>query len=73
MESKLLIGGKTIIDHTNEQQKMLAIKRQEIAVQVYKSLFFNHLLTESHIQSQFCLLLAGKTGERDTAADGAAR
>lgn len=39
MESKLLIGGKTIIDHTNEQQKMLAIKRQEIAEQVYKSLF----------------------------------
>ncbi|XP_003962317.2 kinesin-like protein KIF3C [Takifugu rubripes] len=34
MESKLLIGGKTIIDHTNEQQKMLALKRQEIAEQV---------------------------------------
>lgn len=34
MESKLLIGGKTIIDHTNEQQKTLAIKRQEIAEQV---------------------------------------
>ncbi|KAM4041045.1 kinesin-like protein KIF3C isoform 1-T1 [Anomaloglossus baeobatrachus] len=33
MESKLLIGGKTIIDHTNEQQKMLEIKRQEIAEQ----------------------------------------
>lgn len=39
MESKLLIGGKTIIDHTNEQQKMLEIKRQEIAEQVYKSVF----------------------------------
>lgn len=39
MESKLLIGGKTIIDHTNEQQKMLALKRQEIAEQVYKSIF----------------------------------
>ncbi|XP_072263384.1 kinesin-like protein KIF3C isoform X2 [Pyxicephalus adspersus] len=33
MESKLLIGGKNIIDHTNEQQKMLEIKRQEIAEQ----------------------------------------
>ncbi|XP_072000089.1 kinesin-like protein KIF3C isoform X2 [Engystomops pustulosus] len=33
MESKLLIGGKTIMDHTNEQQKMLEIKRQEIAEQ----------------------------------------
>lgn len=52
---------------------MLAIKRQEIAEQVYKSIFLNHLLTESHIQSQFCLLLAGETGERDTAADGAPR
>ena len=34
MESKLLVGGKNIIDHTNEQQKMLALKRQEIAEQV---------------------------------------
>lgn len=34
MESKLLVGGKNIIDHTNEQQKMLEIKRHEIAEQV---------------------------------------
>ncbi|GAA6108738.1 kinesin family member 3Cb isoform X1 [Tachysurus ichikawai] len=33
LESKLLIGGKNIIDHTNEQQRMLEIKRQEIAEQ----------------------------------------
>uniref|UniRef100_A0A8D2ZPU7 Kinesin-like protein n=1 Tax=Scophthalmus maximus TaxID=52904 RepID=A0A8D2ZPU7_SCOMX len=33
MESKLLVGGKNIIDHTNEQQKMLEMKRQEIAEQ----------------------------------------
>ncbi|XP_072134993.1 kinesin-like protein KIF3C isoform X2 [Mobula birostris] len=33
MESKLLVGGKNIIDHTNEQQKMLEQKRQEIAEQ----------------------------------------
>ncbi|XP_023682376.1 kinesin-like protein KIF3C [Paramormyrops kingsleyae] len=33
MESKLLVGGKTIMDHTNEQQKMLELKRQEIAEQ----------------------------------------
>uniref|UniRef100_A0A8B9E0C7 Kinesin-like protein n=1 Tax=Anser cygnoides TaxID=8845 RepID=A0A8B9E0C7_ANSCY len=33
MESKLLIGGRTIMDHTNEQQKMLELKRQEIAEQ----------------------------------------
>ena len=42
MESKLLVGGKTIIDHTNEQQKMLELKRQEIAEQVcIKTLFLN--------------------------------
>ncbi|XP_071353635.1 kinesin family member 3Cb [Trachinotus anak] len=34
MESKLLVGGKNIIDHTNEQQKMLELKRQEIAEQI---------------------------------------
>ncbi|XP_044025539.1 kinesin-like protein KIF3C isoform X2 [Siniperca chuatsi] len=33
MESKLLVGGKNIMDHTNEQQKMLEMKRQEIAEQ----------------------------------------
>ncbi|KAK7940425.1 hypothetical protein WMY93_003751 [Mugilogobius chulae] len=34
MESKLLIGGKTIIDHTNEQQRMLEQRRQQIAEQI---------------------------------------
>ena len=34
MESKLLVGGKNIMDHTNEQQKMLEIRRQEISEQV---------------------------------------
>ncbi|KAM9432133.1 kinesin-like protein KIF3B [Salvelinus alpinus] len=34
MESKILAGGKNIIDHTNEQQKMLQLKRQEIAEQI---------------------------------------
>ncbi|KAI4904498.1 hypothetical protein NFI96_025300 [Prochilodus magdalenae] len=33
MESKLLVGGKNIMDHTNEQQKVLEQKRQEIAEQ----------------------------------------
>ncbi|TNM94751.1 hypothetical protein fugu_017523 [Takifugu bimaculatus] len=36
MESKLLVGGKNIIDHTNEQQKMLETKRQEISEQTRK-------------------------------------
>ncbi|XP_011490282.1 kinesin-like protein KIF3C [Oryzias latipes] len=36
MESKLLVGGKNIMDHTNEQQKMLEVKRQEIAEQTRK-------------------------------------
>ncbi|CAB1335522.1 unnamed protein product [Coregonus sp. 'balchen'] len=34
MESKILAGGKNIIDHTNEQQKMLELKKQEIAEQI---------------------------------------
>lgn len=34
MESKLLVGGKNIVDHTNEQQRILELKRQEIAEQV---------------------------------------
>ncbi|XP_069740064.1 kinesin-like protein KIF3B isoform X3 [Narcine bancroftii] len=33
MESKLLVGGKNIVDHTNEQQKVLEQRRQEIADQ----------------------------------------
>lgn len=39
MESKLLVGGKNIVDHTNEQQKILEQKRQEIAEQVTFSFF----------------------------------
>ncbi|XP_078069140.1 kinesin-like protein KIF3B isoform X1 [Mustelus asterias] len=46
MESKLLIGGKNIMDHTNEQQKMLEQKRQEIAEQKRK---------EREIQQQMLL------------------
>ncbi|KTG46185.1 hypothetical protein cypCar_00029477 [Cyprinus carpio] len=38
MESKLLVGGKNIIDHTNEQQRTLELKRQEIAEQFYSKL-----------------------------------
>lgn len=34
MESKLLVGGKNIVDHTNEQQRILEQKRKEIAEQV---------------------------------------
>lgn len=37
MESKLLVGGKNIVDHTNEQQRMLELRRQEIAEQVGQS------------------------------------
>lgn len=40
MESKLLVGGKNIVDHTNEQQKILEQKRQEIAEQVTFPLLF---------------------------------
>ena len=33
MESKLLCGGKNIVDHTNEQQRALEQRRKEIADQ----------------------------------------
>ncbi|GFN98764.1 kinesin-like protein [Plakobranchus ocellatus] len=33
MESKLLVGGKNIVDHTNEQQRALELRRREIAEQ----------------------------------------
>ena len=33
MESKLLVGGGNIVDHTNEQQRALEKRRQEIAEQ----------------------------------------
>lgn len=29
-----MVGGKNIVDHTNEQQRMLELRRQEIAEQV---------------------------------------
>lgn len=47
MESKLLVGGKNIVDHTNEQQRMLEQKRQEIAEQVKKHLKMNPSLNYS--------------------------
>lgn len=43
MESKLLVGGKNIVDHTNEQQKILEQKRQEIAEQVSFCFFWGRL------------------------------
>ncbi|KAL8614241.1 Kinesin-II 95 kDa subunit [Nucella lapillus] len=36
MESKLLMGGKNIVDHTNEQQRALEQRRQEILEQARK-------------------------------------
>ena len=33
MESKLLMGGGNIVDHTNEQQRALEQRRKEIAEQ----------------------------------------
>jgi kinesin family protein 3/17 len=45
MESKLLCGGKNIVDHTNEQQRALEQRNQEIAerkVSLTLSLMFVH-------------------------------
>ncbi len=36
MEGKLLCGGKDIVDHTNEQQRAIEMKRREIAEQKKK-------------------------------------
>jgi len=41
MESKLLRGGKNIVDHTNEQQRALEQRRQEIAEQKVSQLLLH--------------------------------
>ncbi|XP_030642735.1 kinesin family member 3Cb [Chanos chanos] len=46
MESKLLVGGKNIIDHTNEQQKTLELRKQEIAEQMRKEREMQQLMLE---------------------------
>ena len=33
MESKLLVGGRTIVDHTNEQERELEERRRELTEQ----------------------------------------
>lgn len=59
----MLVGGKNIMDHTNEQQKMLEVKRQEIAEQVnlyvtvYVYRFVRHRIQISHITVNCILLL----------------
>ncbi|MCP3662904.1 MAG: hypothetical protein GY696_10470 [Gammaproteobacteria bacterium] len=40
MESKLLSGGENILDHTNEQQRSLELKRQELAEQRVSGVHF---------------------------------
>ena len=50
MESKLLVGGKNIVDHTNEQQRALELRRREIAEQQVKFKLFHYLpLTLQHL------------------------
>ncbi|KAK5615401.1 Kinesin-like protein kif3b [Crenichthys baileyi] len=50
MESKLLVGGKNIVDHTNEQQRMLELRRQEIAEQTYCSIWKSRFMPSSDHQ-----------------------
>jgi len=33
MQSKLLVGGKTIVDHTNEQEREIEMRKRELAEQ----------------------------------------
>ena len=46
MESKLLCGGKNIVDHTNEQQRALEQRRQEIAEQ---QVCYNSCLSQCYV------------------------
>lgn len=46
MESKLLMGGKNIVDHTNEQQRALEQRRREIAEQKRKEIDMQQKLEE---------------------------
>ena len=43
MESKLLCGGKDIVDHTNEQQRVLDQKRREIIEEQVSHNSFNQM------------------------------
>ncbi|XP_071954651.1 kinesin-II 95 kDa subunit-like [Antedon mediterranea] len=48
MESKLLVGGKSIIDHTNEQEKELEKKHLQLAEQQRKEREMEQALEEKH-------------------------
>lgn len=37
MESKLLVGGKSIVDKTSEQERALELRRKELAEQKVRS------------------------------------
>ena len=62
MESKLLCGGKNIVDHTNEQQRALEQKRKEIGEQKVKvvssSLFHWHCFDKCQPFIEHCIALA---------------
>lgn len=64
MESKLLVGGKNIVDHTNEQQKILEQKRQEIAEQVTFHSCLGRMWRVRHINAtkQISLVLDSSEG-----------
>ncbi|XP_033103955.1 kinesin-like protein KIF3B [Anneissia japonica] len=48
MESKLLVGGKSIVDHTNQQEKELEKKRLLLAEQQRKEREMEQALEEKH-------------------------
>ena len=64
MESKLLVGGKNIVDHTNEQQKILEQKRQEIAEQVTCHSFLERMECVNATEQISFLLDSSKVMER---------
>ena len=57
MESKLLCGGKNIVDHTNEQQRALEQRRKEIADQKVGNMSFSLCQNLCCLQASFLELL----------------
>ena len=64
MESKLLAGGKSIVDHTDEQRRKLELQRQEVAKQ--KVMGSCDPLTQS-CDSAVCCGAAAGAGDSTTA------
>jgi len=61
MESKLLRGGTNIVDHTNEQQRALEQRRQEIADEQV-TVQLTHVVVSQNVFSAWTLLVVCREG-----------